>query len=61
MYKIVLVVHDYTTIDGEFKRIETTHRFEVPSIAELMQMVGSMAEASKDDLELRIIWEDAEI
>ena len=43
MYKIVLVGHDYTNIDGEFKRIETTHKFEVPSVAELMQLVTTLS------------------
>lgn len=61
MYKILLIGHDYTNIGGEYKRVETTHRFEVPGVTELMQLVGSMAESSKDDLELRITWEDAEI
>ena len=60
MYRITLTGHEYANVNGEFKKIQTKHRFECPDITTLMQLVGNMAEASTDTLELSIAWEEAE-
>ena len=58
MYKLVLIGHDYTNVGGEYKRIDTRHNFKCVSCNELCELIGRMAEASDDTLELTITWEE---
>ena len=57
MYKLTLAGKEYARVDGDFKTIKTYHRFECPDITTLMQLVGNMAEASTEPMELTIAWE----
>lgn len=58
MYRITLTGYEYANVNGEFTKIQTKHRFECPDITSLMQLIGNMAEASTDTLELSITWEE---
>lgn len=58
MYKVKLFETTWTHQDGEYKQLETNHLFKVASVTELMQLVGSMADASDGALKLSIEWEE---
>lgn len=58
MYSVVLYGRAYAKDEGEYKTIETKHHFEVAGVTSLMELIGSMAESSSEELRLTIEWRE---
>lgn len=58
MYKVTLHGTAWARDNGEYKQVQADHRFTVEGANDLADLVGKLAAATTDELNLTISWEE---